>query len=77
MHAMRPLAPGDVRLAVLCNVKLSAKLDWSLLAAERGVGCDAMRLSASTHASVIEMTKNLSLSNLSLRAQKRVKGSTW
>jgi hypothetical protein len=75
-HAMGPLAPGDVRLAVLCNVKLSTKLDWSLLAAERGVGCDALRLSASTHASVIEMTKNLSLSNLSLRAQKRVKGST-
>jgi hypothetical protein len=32
--------------------------------------------SASTHASIIEMTKNLSLSNLSLRAQKRIKGST-
>jgi hypothetical protein len=34
-HAM---APGDVRLTVLCNVKLPSELDWSLLAVERGVG---------------------------------------
>jgi hypothetical protein len=73
---MGPLAPGDVRLTVLCNVKLSSELDWRLLAVERGVGCDAMRLTASTHASIIGMTKILRLSTLSMRAQKRVKGST-
>ena len=74
-HAMGPLAPGDVRLAVLCNVKLSTELDWRLLAANRGFYREALRLNTSTHAAIIEMTKHLSLCTLSLNAQKRVKGS--
>ncbi len=75
-HAMGPLAPGDVRLSVLCNIKLQTELDWRLLPTDRGADCAALCLSANTHSIIVEMTKSLSLCALSMHAQKRVKGNT-
>ena len=75
-HAMGPLAPDDVRLAVLCNVKLSTALDWSLLDVDAGgVRWEALRLTARTHGALVELTTQLPLCIVSERAQKRVVGA--
>ncbi len=74
-HAMGPLAPGDVRLSVLCNIKLQTELGWQLLASDRGAGFEALRLVQALTTSSSKRTKSLSLCALSMHAQKRVKGN--